>query len=214
MKTKLAMGAVLLCGLAAVATEARAADRPAIGFRAGLSLASFHGGDVGEAADADDMLVSGPESLTGLCAGVFVAIPITDTLLFQPEALYSQKGATYTLFGEDLDLKLDYLEVPVLLKARFGTGAARPAVFAGPAIGFKLRAKGQFQDQTEDLDETKGTDFGLVFGAGVDLTAGSGAFVVDARYTLGLSTIDDASSDDLRADIKNKAFTLSIGYSF
>ena len=213
MKTKLAMGAVLLCGLAAVATEARAADRPAFGFRAGLSLASFHGGDVGGAFD-EALLVLGPESLTGLCAGVFATIPITDTLLLQPEALYSQKGATYTLFGEDLDLKLDYLEVPVLLKARFGTGAARPAVFAGPAISFELRAKGQFQDQTEDLDETKGTDFGLVFGAGVDLAAGSGAFVVDARYTLGLSTIDDASSDDLRADIKNKAFTLSIGYSF
>ena len=59
-------------------------------------------------------------------------------------------------------------------------------------------------------DEVKSFDFGVVFGGGLDFAAGSGSFVIDIRYTLGLTSVDDSGFD---ADLKNKVFSASIGYA-
>ena len=56
----------------------------------------------------------------------------------------------------------------------------------------------------------KSTDFGLVFGGGVDFGLGKGYFTIDLRYTLGLTTISDFEDED----VKNGAFSLMLGYSF
>jgi serine/threonine-protein kinase len=59
---------------------------------------------------------------------------------------------------------------------------------------------------TKDGD-VKIMDFGLIFGAGVEF----GKITVDARYNLGLTTIDDSEEE---ADVKNSVISIMVGYSF
>lgn len=176
----------------------------AFGIRGGLNLAKFHGDD------ANFEAVS-PKNRTGFCGGAFVAFRLAESFFIQPEVLYTQKGARYEESGEELTVALDYVEVPLLFKARFGSGGARPSLFAGPSAAFKIRSQLEFDGEKEEVEEVKGTEFGIVAGAGLDLAAGSGAFVIDARYTWGLTTVLDSSES---ADVKNGVWSFSIGYQF
>jgi hypothetical protein len=56
-------------------------------------------------------------------------------------------------------------------------------------------------------------DFGLVVGGGVEIATGGtgGAVTADARYVLGLTSIDD-SADEF--DVKNGTIALILGYAF
>ena len=197
------------CTLAALAIALGAGTAGAqdsgveFGLKAGLNLASLEGDDVFEEAAL--------KSRTGFSGGIFVGIPVTPNFLIQPEVLYSQKGAKLEAAGEEATVKIDYIEVPVLFKGRFGSGGAKPSVFAGPAVGFKVTGKTEFQGEEEDIEDLKSTDFGIVFGAGLDLAAGSGSFILDVRYTLGLTTLDDSDEPD---DVKNGVWSFSVGYAF
>ena len=205
MRSGIVACAVAGLAIAAGAGMAAADDsRVEFGLRAGLNLASLNGDD----ASLDNI---SPDSRIGFSGGFFVGIRVTPNFLIQPEVLYTQKGAKYDVGGAEFTIKLDYVEVPVLFKGRFGSGGVKPSVFAGPAVGFKVSGKSAFDGEEEDLEEAKGTEFGIVFGAGLDLAAGSGAFTIDARYTLGLTTLDDSA---VAADIKNGVWSFSLGYAF
>lgn len=198
------------CAVAALAITAGAriagaeGSRVSVGIRGGLNLASFHGDDAG-----GGNLV--PKNRTGFSGGVFVGIRLTQNFLIQPEVLYSQKGVKYWIsgVGEGFTVKVDYVEIPVLLKACFGSGGVKPSVFAGPAVAFKVRAKIVIEDEEESAEDFRGTDFGGVFGAGLDVAVGSGSFTIDGRYTLGLRTLDNFS-----VGIKNGVWSFSVGYTF
>jgi hypothetical protein len=137
--------------------------------------------------------------------------------------------------------KVDLLQVPVLVRYVIGGGSTRPVLFAGPAIAFKLAASmeagvpggyraGDFDLVTDIGDDVRSTNFGLVFGVGADIDAGSGQIVLDARYDLGLTEVfEDAAGfpghrpccdpDGVfgivrRGNLKWSAFTLGIGYVF
>jgi hypothetical protein len=204
MRTARTTWAVASLAIALGAGTAGAQDSGVeFGLKAGLNLASLSGDDVFEEGALGNR--------TGFSGGLFVGIPVTENFLIQPEVLYSQKGAHVEAAGEEAAIKLDYVEVPVLFKGRFGSGGAKPSVFAGPAVGFKVTGKTEFEGEEEDVEDLKSTDFGIVFGAGLDLAAGSGSFILDVRYTLGLTTIDDTDNPD---DVKNGVWSFSVGYAF
>jgi len=205
MRTASLTCAAAVLGIAAGAGVAWAQEpRVEFGVRGGINLASVNGDDV-------SFFDVSPKSRVGFSGGIFAGIRVTSNFLIQPEVLYTQKGAKYEEGGSEALIKLDYVEVPVLFKGRFGSGGVKPSVFAGPAVGFKVSGKSAFDGEEEDLEEAKGTEFGIVFGAGLDLAAGSGAFTIDARYTLGLTTLDDSA---VAADIKNGVWSFSLGYAF
>jgi hypothetical protein len=119
------------------------------------------------------------------------------------------------------ELRIAYIEVPVLLKYTVGTSIARPYFFAGPYLAFKISCEAEVGtgsasltfdcDENEDEDaEFKSTDFGAVFGAGFDYDLGGVTLVVDGRYDLGLSTLVDSPADP---DVKNRAFAFLVGLS-
>ena len=116
---------------------------------------------------------------------------------------------------EDVDegekLKLDYLEIPVLVKYMIPTeGKISPCFFAGPAVGMLMSAKYGDEDVK---DFTKSIDFGVAFGAGVDVAMGEkGKLTFDARYTLGLANIVDEEGVDDK--VKNANISFMVGYSF
>jgi hypothetical protein len=202
--------ASLVCTLAVLTIAAGVgtarADGPRVefGIRAGLNLASVNGDD----ASFDNV---SPENRVAFSGGLFAGIRVTPNFLIQPEVLYTEKGARYEAAGEEAEIRLDYVEVPVLLKGRFGSGGVKPIAFVGPAVAFKVSGKAEFQGEEEDIEDVKSVDIGIVFGAGLDLAVGSGAFTIDARYTLGLTTFADSPDPD---DVKNGVWTFSLGYAF
>jgi len=183
-----------------------------IGPKAGLNIANL-GGD-----DADELVGESLDSKTGLNLGIFFMYQFSNMFAIQPEAYYSMKGATYKEGGGELTITLDYIEVPLLLKLIIPVEGSniRPSIFAGPAIGFNTtsKLKVEFDDESEEVDmkdDTKSTDFSLVFGGGLGFMVGNNELGFDIRYILGLSSIDD-SSDEI--DLKNTAFSFNVYFGF
>ncbi|MDH3733864.1 MAG: PorT family protein [Gemmatimonadota bacterium] len=179
-----------------------------IGVKAGInsSTVSFSDGD-----EVDAM------SATGFVGGLFAQIGLGEMFAIQPEGLYSSKGFKADIDGEGAQLRVNYIEIPVLLVARFGdAGGVRPSVFAGPVISFESKCelkstgsvafKSDCPDVPDEPIETKSTDFGAAFGAGILVPLGGVSLVADARYTLGLTNLTD---DDESA--KNRAWSFMGG---
>lgn len=77
-------------------------------------------------------------------------------------------------------------------------------------IVFEGEPKYKYENAVEvedDIEDVKTMDFGLVFGAGINI----GPATIDARYNLGLTTTDD-SEDEF--DVKNSVISIMLGYSF
>jgi hypothetical protein len=196
--------------LAAVAVPATASAQE-IGAKAGLNFANI--------ANIDDDFPDSTRRM-GLVGGLFVKVPATERFSFQIEGLYSEKGIAVDAEedGIDLegDLRLRYIEVPLLARADF-TSAGSSANFyvvAGAAPAFKLDARLKVealdQEETEDVgDEIAGLDLGLVGGVGVEF----GRALIEARYTHGMRSIadNDETDDD---DVRNRVFSVTIGYRF
>lgn len=211
---------VVILGVLLLATAVLAQDEgkglSAKGFKVGLNLANVSGSDVDallEAVTDETGLNADKKMLMGFAFGGFLTFNLSPTIALQPEVLYSMKGFKVTVEGVDVDMTLNYLEIPVLLKARFGNSTTRPSLFAGPALGILLSSKAEasgFSVDTDDLWKT--TDFGIVFGGGVDFPAGQGTMMFDARYTLGLTQTPDSGPVDI--DIKNTNISFMLGYGF
>lgn len=193
-----ALGAAIM--LPSVAA-AQAVYPTTFGLKAGVNSSTL--------SSDDDLLDVG--SRWGAVAGGFVGRNITDNLGIQLEGLFSQRGANDKTSGLDNSIRLTYLDVP--LTARVGSTTGNNMhfhAFTGPQLGIKLsaKAKDDFLGTEIDLDdEVKSWDFGWTVGAGVEMNRVS----LDARYTLGLTNIDNSDSD---ASLKNRTFTVLLGYRF
>jgi hypothetical protein len=157
------------------------------------------------------------DSRVGLVAGGFVTWTIGDRFSIQPEGLFSQKGAKFTVEGTEATVAIDYVEVPVLI--RFSAPASDQTsihVFAGPSLGFKARAKGTAEgtdvsDEEADLsDQVESVDVGLVVGAGIEI----GRVTIDGRYTWGLRNLAKAVEELPAPDTKNRVFAILGGFRF
>jgi hypothetical protein len=194
------MRPALLALLFTVAGAAPVAAQMTYGARMGVNFADV-------SFDADEDVPTSARK--GLLAGVFVTIPL-GWLTVQPEALYTVKGTSLDPAGFTTDYIVDYVEVPVLVRLRLPRNAY---VVAGPAMAFRLRARNRiaFSGSTEEFDlgeKVESFDLGIVGGVGLDIRR----WVVDARYTHGLSDIDTDSSDDVR--LRNRVFSVSAGIRF
>jgi hypothetical protein len=191
----------------------------AFGLKGGVNFASFRG-----AADLDTgVQMIAPGTRTGFVGGAFIAIAAGESLVIQPEALFTQKGARYTSGGNELVYEVDYLEVPLLLKVRLGGSSARGSLFAGPTAGFRVRSTvvgrsaGGEETSNDTSDQIRSVDWGLALGGGVDIAAGTGTLTLEGRYTLGLSPLArDPEPDETRSDFdpKNGVVSLLLGYAF
>jgi len=189
------------------------------GLKIGLNITNFYGENV-EAFE--DFFSEEVESKMGFCVGAFITYNILDIFAIQPEILFTTKGAKSEeeLWGKTLkgSINLSYLEIPVLAKFIISTKSnIKPSFYAGPSLAIKLSGKSRSEYNgdvnKEDLEDVKGTDLGLVIGAGLDLNLGflgQGKVTVDIRYTFGLTSISERSE----VDVKNKAISLMIGYKF
>ena len=141
---------------------------------------------------------------SALVIGGFVTVPMVPALAFQPEVLYSMQGVKAEEFGEEATIEIDEVQIPLLL--RIGGDAGH--VLVGPSIGFITRAKLKADNFEQDFkDDLKSTDIGIVFGAGFGISH----LLVEARYTHGMTNLNDDDSSD---DNKSRVFSVLVGVRF
>jgi hypothetical protein len=170
------------------------------GVKAGINLGSI-GGD-----DAD-----GLDGRLAFGAGGFIVYGM-GSINLQIEALFMQKGATASQDGFDFTLGYNYLEVPVALRFDIPSGGQMtPYVFGGAAAAVKISASVSAEGDSADLEDVTPFDLGIVAGGGLQFPAGAGQFLVEARYTYGLISIDDSDGD---FSVFQRTLSLMGGYSF
>ena len=182
------------------ALAASAQAQVGFGIKGGLTLAKLTGDNTGNL-----------ESRTGFMVGGYAGFPIGEGMTLQPELVYAQKGAKFGTDSDDVVEKFDYVEIPVLFKYTVDGQGARPYFLVGPYLGLNTSAKIESGGQSVDVDEIKSTDFGLVFGLGVELQQ----FLIEARYELGLTDIyeEPEGIEDL-GSLKTSTIAFQIGYAF
>jgi len=162
------------------------------GLKGGASVANVNG-DWTEALS--DM------SSIGFCGGIFLELNFGKILTIQPEVLYTMKGAD----TGDGKLKLDYIEIPILLKVRIPLGSVHPFVFAGPAFGYNLKAL----VEGVEIGDMPATDYSAVIGAGLQLGR---SIHIDGRYTKSLQKLAIPDLDTI--DLKNGVLSATLGLAF
>lgn len=192
------MKKIILSVLAVMAFGFTNAQSTRFGVKGGLNLSTFVGGDVENA-----------KSLVGFHVGGFAEIKVVDKFFIQPELLYSAQGTKIDgVLGDDYDVKLNYLNIPVLAKYYI---VDKFSVEAGPQLGVLLSAKLEGDDVKK---ETRSVDFGFNVGAGYNFTDN---LSIGLRYTIGLSPISDKDINDEDQYIdsaKNSNLALSLAYKF
>ncbi|NUO00476.1 MAG: PorT family protein [Saprospiraceae bacterium] len=200
----------------AVAFTTSAMAQLSIGPRAAVNFSNA-------AFDSDEEVNSG--NLLGFAFGAVAEIGISDMFAIQPEVSFSQSGFVlkdeFELLGEsvDLNVRYNYLQIPLLAKLKFGSGPAVVNVFAGPHVGFGLgdidfeaELMGEKETDTQSWEDTGFSrfDFGVTGGVGVSFAAGPGKLGIDLRYQLGLNNISDEDGDDDKAS--NRNFQAGVSY--
>jgi hypothetical protein len=200
---------ILLLALAAgVSTTAQAQYRGrggnvSLGIKAGASLTSFTGDD------ANVFLNRAIDYRFGFHAGVFANIGFAKLFAFQPELLYSQKGAKLT--DIDAGVRLHYIDVPLA----FHVNTDGFFFELGPQVGFLVAAKNEVGSASADVKSAyKTVDFGYLGGLGYQLKHGLG---VGLRYNGAFTNARvsyPVGGFTLQPRARNSAFQLYATYSF
>lgn len=186
------------------------------GFKGGYNYSSFNG-DV-----AKDNTLKG---LSGFYVGALLELPLGDVISIQPEVIYSRQGAVWEqkdILGEfKKDLKLDYLNIPVMAKVNLGPLFLQGGVQFGFLVGkpeVSYTRGAQRVTEKVDKDAYASFDFGVGAGLGVNL---SQHFFVEARYTHSLTNALDPNNNSLKNahisddnNFKNAVLSLGLGVKF
>lgn len=163
------------------------------------------------------------DMLTGFHFGGFLNIrPPLSPIAVQPEILFSRLGTKFEVLPGSVSMEtdvieetltIDYVQIPVLLKYYLPLpGPIGPNLFAGPYVGFNMDSDYDSEISEADLTEQlNDMDYGLVFGAGTELSILLTTIHVEARFMLGLESVYTEEFDN---DERNRAIMLSAGIAF
>ena len=145
------------------------------------------------------------DATVGFGAGIFLGFNFSDNFGLQGEAIYSTLNQKYTEDDVEKEIKLEYINIPLLLS--FNTGKLKPVNFnvvAGPQIGISVGSElftsdGGDPDNEAVLSVKKG-DLGFAYGAGFDFglnAARTFRLGIGFRGVYGLIDISDNSNNCL-----------------
>ena len=199
-----------------LAVGAQAQSGLGYGLKAGVNFPSYSV----EKSEAD------LKNSTNFYVTGYLDAPITQNLYVQPGVSLQGKGAKFasgSFAGEDFELTQNtmWLEVPVNLVGKIEAGMGNLFLGAGPYVAFGLSGKNKFsttidgiEDQVRDFkfgkDNTlKNTDFGINFTAGYEFGNG---LQIHGGYGLGLTNIVGKDLESLTGDVKNRVWSIGIGF--
>ena len=186
------------------------------GFKGGYNYSSFNG-----EVTKDNSL----KGLSGFYVGALLELPLGDVISLQPEVIYSRQGAAWeqknNLGSFKKDLRLDYLNIPVMAKVNLGPLFLQ----GGVQFGFLVSKPEVSRYITNvrvgtllDKDSYNSFDFGVGAGLGFNLNR---RLFVEARYTHSLTNALDPNNNSLKNasisdknDFKNAVLSLGLGVKF
>ncbi len=210
----------VLCGLSTLVIQngysqeqsvpSASALAPSFGINGGVNFSNLY-------VDA----VQDEQVKTGVLIGFYAKLPLTRGISFQPELLYSNKGAqlTYSNFIQGQGVyrfNLNYVELPmtfvfnVVKNFNVHTGAY---VAYLTSANVKDVREGTIIGVTDlNEDNFNRFDYGWVVGLGVDI----GKFGIGARYNYGQNQIGQPGSlaGELTKNSKNSTLALYLAFAF
>lgn len=211
---------LLLTLAAGLNVAVNAQDKPvSFGVKAGVAFPNLSFSVMGMSASAD--------AKTTFYVGGVADIKVSNIFSVQPGLTFMSKGtkAGGQVFGdEDVTVEtesgsvnISYLELPVNLLANFNAGTGKFFVGAGPYAAYALSGNTKSGGTKEDInfgsssEDMKRFDFGLNFLAGYQLTNGLN---IHAGYGLGLGNLGNDNNSGFDAKVKNKVFSVGLGFMF
>lgn len=208
---------LLLTLAAGLNVAVNAQDKPvSFGVKAGVAFPNISFSAMGTSVSLD--------AKTTFYVGAVADVKVSSMFSVQPGLTFMSKGtksgdAFSAEEGSDLSgsINISYLELPVNLVANFNAGAGKFFVGAGPYAAYALSGNGKAGGVKEDMPfgsndgEFKRFDFGLNFLAGYQLTNGLN---IHAGYGLGLGKIMNDESSGVDLAVKNKVFSVGLGFMF
>ena len=204
------VAAVLSCVLVSTAW----AGPVSVGLRAGSSIPNLHAGD-------SNPISNGWSSRVAPYFGMFSDFGVNSTLSIQAGLDYAPQGGKRdglqpvpgdfsglgvppgtTIYANYKNTaKLNYLEIPVLAKFRFGT-AQRFSIAAGPFVGFLLSATNETSGSSELYMDAQGTTsitpgYPQDFNSSTDVKSDLNSFNWGIQGGLGAAMRTAASSEHL-----------------
>jgi hypothetical protein len=158
-----------------------------IGIRAGYQSSAFY---------KDGSQLSGTDNYSSFYLGLYKENKIIPILHFGLGLEYMQTGAVWKSTNDKQ--VLNYLSIPLYLKAKLGP------VFALGGVAANIKVGEHYSGTTSPLGNQsfKGIDFPLFLGAGFKLLM----FTIEARYNWGMIDINDG--------VSNQYLQLGAGISF
>ncbi|WP_462282163.1 porin family protein [Salinivirga cyanobacteriivorans] len=182
-------------------------DSKRVGVKGGFNLSNFY---VDEVDDQNPRY--------GIHFGLFGKIPVNKFLAFQPELLFSTKGATYNMsflaFDWETQLNMNYVELPLLAVIRLSDNVdVLGGVYGAYLLNVSASTDGETGENYEELDRDnfQPLDFGLAGGIEFKLNP----LILGVRYHYGLNGIGkEGWAENNLGDAKNSALQLSAGFAF
>ncbi|TXF91640.1 PorT family protein [Neolewinella aurantiaca] len=169
-----------------------------IGLRAGANSSSLK-------FESDGISIT-YDAKVKLMFGAFFDLPVADRLLLSPEVSYLGRGYKYSedFFGPDLDSEatINYIDLGVLAKYQLVDNESIGVyIGAGPVLGYALSGTSEFGGVKEDIefDDEDGFNRTYLSLAGVGGVTFAKNFFVEARYMLGLSSLNEEEGNDVKA---------------
>ena len=122
------------------------------------------------------------------------------------------KGTKLNVMGVGVDFSVNYVEIPLNLAYKYDLGVVKLFGQAGPyaGVGVSAKMKSGSEEETFDFgsdpDQLKRIDYGVNFGAGVEIKK----LIIGVNYGLGLANM----SNDTDETMKNGVLSVSAGLWF
>jgi hypothetical protein len=190
----------LLLALLAVAVTPSLFAQGEAGLKGGVSFGNISN---------KGLLPGNLDNRTGFAAGLYLGYR-AGLLGVGIDGLYAQRGAESDVTTASAQTRLDYIDVPVYVKAILPTDLVQPFIYAGPQVSFEIRCRTAGDQDCPDAATSgrKKTDYGVIVGAGVRF----GGLGLEGRYVYGLRDLN-LSTVTSSESYKTRSFLilLSIG---
>jgi len=217
---------ILLFFSLVISASSFAQTKTSLGVRAGILSSGFRGNTVNSLNNLLDFSNGGITTAdhTGFFGGIYASVPVGGVISIEPGLYYSQKGydinGALNLKGLDFlganakaKLQMQYIDIPVLLKANLGG----LQLFAGPQFSYLSKADlhttagalgiNVLNSSMDATNQFNRWDAGVTAGIGYQFSNGINLM---ASYDYGLSKIDA----NRNTSTYNRAIRLGLGISF
>lgn len=157
--------------------------------------------------------------LPGYSGGIHIIYKAQKVVGVKMEFNYAQKGWELSLdSGKMYKRTVDYFEIPFTTHVMLGEKRSKYFLDLGPYLGYQLKEKEEFNLDSLEMDFVgepmhRNYDFGFTVGAGYQYKTSIGNFGIEARYSLGLSSLFIPSEEFQYFRSENQSLTFRFVYT-